>query len=286
MRCRHFPRPCIPASGPRTLASRRGATQEGRDPGHTLQTDTRLRRQRIRLRLAALALYITAIELNASPRPPQSLKFPRNIRGEVLYRFGGHDEDKESTAFLLGSLGPDVPAGFAKSFDIVIGNPPWTRLRDERSVDAKAKSRPAKSVTDELNREFTGIGRRVLQARGFPELAKRYRNPDKNPDLPFLWRSTEWAKDDGVISLAMHARLFMRGTGNGRDAWISVLRSIRITGILNGSDLRKSAVWEGMDAPFCLFFARNSLPEHEPYFQFASPDYEPDLNGRGRIRID
>jgi len=57
------------------------------------------------LRLAALALYITAIELNASPRPPQALKFPRNLRGEVLYRFGG-DEVESKQAFPLGSLGP------------------------------------------------------------------------------------------------------------------------------------------------------------------------------------
>ena len=238
------------------------------------------------LRLAALALYITAIELTASPRPPQSLKFSRNIRGEVLYRFGGDNQASQSTTFLLGSLGPEVPTEFANSFDIVIGNPPWTRLRDDRADDGSAEARTAASVTAELNREFTNIGRHVLEDRGFPELAACYQNPDKNPDLPFLWRSTEWAKEDGVIALAMHARLLMRGSGPGRNAWVGILRSIRITGILNGSDLRKSAVWEGMDAPFCLIFARNSLPEHEQQFQFASPDYEPDLNGRGRIRID
>ena len=84
----------------------------------------------------------------------------------------------------------------------------------------------------------------------------------------------------------MHARLFMRSKGPGRTAWLNVLKSIRVTGMLNGSDLRKTAAWEGMDAPFCLFFARNSAPESGPEFQFASPDYEPDLNGRGRIRID
>src|SRR5256885_6524634 len=43
------------------------------------------------LRLAALGLYITAIELNASPRPPQALKFPRNLRNEVLCRFGSDE---------------------------------------------------------------------------------------------------------------------------------------------------------------------------------------------------
>ncbi len=91
------------------------------------------------LRLAALALYITAIELNASPRPPRALKFPRNLRGEVLHRFGDQDDAAERPAvFPLGSLGPEVPREFDKTFDIVIGNPPWTRLRDRTR---KAKTR-------------------------------------------------------------------------------------------------------------------------------------------------
>ena len=240
------------------------------------------------LRLAALGLYITAIELNASPRPPQSLKFPRNLRGEVLHRFGSEETgSKKPVAFPLGSLGPEVSHDFDKTFDIVIGNPPWTRLRESKSDDDDVPDdSPGKSATDELNKEFTAIGRRVLEARGFPDMAKKYRNPDKNPDLPFLWRATEWAKDGGVIALAMHPRLFMRGRGPGRDAWVEILRCVEVTGILNGTDLRKTAAWEGMDAPFSVIFARNSLPKENSRFQFACPVHEPELNSWGRFRID
>jgi len=153
------------------------------------------------LRLAALALYITAIELTASPRPPQALKFPRNLRGEVLCRFGG-----------AASQGK-------QAFLIVIGNPPWTRLRDDKDEGGNAAdTKASKSATDALNKAFTAIGRRVLTARGLDDLAKRFQNPDKNPDLPFLWRATEWAKDGGVIALAMPARLFGRTAGTGFEA--------------------------------------------------------------------
>ncbi len=236
------------------------------------------------LRLAALALYITAIELNASPRPPQVLKFPRNLRGEVLYRFGGNENAQtESGSFPLGSLGPEVSRDFDGTFDIVIGNPPWKRLRDDKDEDATNK-KVSKSATDALNDEFTAIGERVLAARGFPDLAKRYENPDKNPDLPFLWRAMEWAKPGGVIALAMPARLF--GYGTGIKAWRTVLRSVEVTGLVNGADLRKTPVWDGIDMPFCIFFARNAKPGPDHRFLYAAPSYERGLNDRGRFRID
>lgn len=237
------------------------------------------------LRLAALALYITAIELNASPRPPQALKFPRNLRGEVLCRFGG-EQVEEKQAFPLGSLGPDVSPDFDKTFDIVIGNPPWTRLRDDKEGNDDAHKKATKSATDELNKEFTAIGSRVLAARGLDDLAKRFQNPDKNPDLPFLWRAMEWAKDGGIIALAMPARLFGRTSGKGFEAWRAVLYSVEVTGIINGADLRKTAVWEGIDMPFCVFFARNAKPAPDHRFHYSAPTYERELNGRGRFRID
>jgi hypothetical protein len=238
------------------------------------------------LRLAALALYITAIELNASPRPPQALKFPRNLRGEVLYRFGGDAVDAKQT-FPLGSLGPEVSNDFEKMFDIVIGNPPWTRLRDDKDeADDSADKKTRKSPTDELNKAFTAIGKRVLVKRGLADLAERYQNPDKNPDLPFLWRAMEWAKEGGVIALAMPARLFGRTSGKGFDAWRALLQSVEVTGLVNGADLRWSAVWKDVKFPFCVFFARNKKPGRDHRFYYAAPVNEPEPNGQARFRID
>jgi hypothetical protein len=240
------------------------------------------------LRLAALSLYITAIELNASPRPPQALKFPRNLRGEVLHRFGAQaDADEQAAVFPLGSLGPNVPAELDKTFDIVIGNPPWTRLRVQKEEgEDETETKERRSAIRAVNAEFSEIGRRVLTARGFADLAKRYENPDNNPDLPFLWRATEWAKNGGIIALAMPARLFGRTSGKGLEAWRAILRSIEVTGLINGADLRKTPVWEGIDMPFCVFFACNRTPGVGHRFQYAAPSYEPDLNGEGRFRID
>ena len=242
------------------------------------------------LRLAALSLYITAIEMNGTPRPPKALKFPKNLRNTVLHYFGNAPTDAEkASGFVIGSLGPDVPRTFDKSFDIVIGNPPWTRLREEESqrTEENVTARSSKKIkTDVLNDTFTEIGCRVLRAKGLDELAVTYENPDKNPDLPFLWRVTEWAKDDGLIALAMPARIFGRTSGNGYEAWKAILRSISITGIINGADLRWSSVWKGIKIPFCLFFARNSQPSRNHRFYYSSPINEPQMNSLGRFRLD
>jgi len=119
------------------------------------------------LRLAALSLYITAIELNGTPRPPKSLKFPKPLQDVVLHN---HRRPAEQMVrgFVMGSLRSDLPDNFNGRFDMVIGNPPWSRLKGDHT-------------------KFSKLTRQILIDRGFRDIAQTYRNPDNNPDLPFLW---------------------------------------------------------------------------------------------------
>lgn len=210
------------------------------------------------LRLAALALYITAIELNATPRPPKSLKFPRNLRGTVLHHFGeeaaakAYPDNADEAAFqsLLGSLG-ELPQkadieSFDAAFDLVIGNPPWTRLRDElpetRQKKTGSNRKDKTSPTVAANKAFTAIAHQVLKERDLNHLVGDYKNPDKAPDVPFLWRATQWAKPGGTISYALHARLFLHTQDKKSIAWHAIQETVAITGIINGADLRQTAV--------------------------------------------
>lgn len=245
------------------------------------------------LRLAALSLYITAIEVNGSPSPPEALKFPRNLGGEVLHLFEGPEVDVEAPgmdrpSLALGSLGSRVPKEFDNSFDIVIGNPPWTRLRED--ADRGQEIRPAKrrkdKITDHMDAAFTQIGSRALRARGLDGIASGYKNPDKNPDLPFLWRATEWAREGGQIAFVLPARVFLHATERGSAPWMAVLEAVHLTGLINGSDLRKTGVWDGMDIPWCLLFARNTRPPAEHRFYYLTPRKEVASNRGGRFRID
>ena len=237
------------------------------------------------LRLAALALYITAIEVNGTTRPPKILKFPRALKGEVLHNFSPRDEEERRHGFVLGSLAPDVPEHFDRKFDVVLGNPPWTRLRAKPQEGVDRHQEKIRNAS--INRQFTKIARRALAARCIESFEiKAYKNPDNNPDLPFLWRATEWAKPGGMVALVLPARIILKQSAPGQLAREALLRGLTVTGILNCSDLEKTAVWPNMDLPFMLLFARNkaSPPQHQ--FSFVTPIRENALSKRAEFRLD
>ena len=215
------------------------------------------------LRFAALGLYLLSIELDPNPRPVDKLRFD-DLRGMVLHRVkqAGEDEGKE-----LGSLGPLVGKEHAGRYDLVIGNPPWasgTKLPEWGFVRATVGRIAA--------------GRKI--ANTSPPL------PNEGLDLPFVWRAMEWAKPDGQIAFALHARLLFQ-QGDGMPAARKALfEALDVTSIINGAELRKTKVWPQISAPFCILFATNRKPGVGAGFRFISPRIEGSLNGAGTMRID
>lgn len=137
-----------------------------------------------------------------------------------------------------------------------------------------------------MNAEFTAISRRALKARKCLGTADDYENPDHNPDLPFLWRATEWVRPDGLIAMALPARIILKQGGKGKEARDAVLQALAVTGILNGSDLEETPVWPNMKLPFMLFFARNAVPKPDHSFHFVTPTRENRLSSIGQFRVD
>jgi len=226
------------------------------------------------LRLAALGLYITVIELNEITTPPSAHHATKALQGLVLFDQRTTEERKQS-GFVLGSLGDAVDAKtFDGTFDVVVGNPPWSVVRDKKR-------------SKELDRIGTGVACRVLKARGLDDVAASYANPGGVPDLPFLWRAAEWAKPGGILAFAVDARFILKQTPPGikaRNAWF---QAMQVTGILNGSDLEETAVWKDMKMPWVLMWSRNEKPDLDTHaFHLVTPIREDELAQRGQFRLD
>jgi type I restriction-modification system DNA methylase subunit len=227
------------------------------------------------LKLAALSLYLTALELDPDPFPPEKLVFAP-LLGNVLFNARRPGEDFPYELPVLGSLGPAIDARHDKQYDLTIGNPPWTPWTGKGSDD----------LNKQVSEIIQGIARRRDPERLKEAAAGTYKNARKVSDLPFMWKAMEWAKPGGVIALAMSARiLFSRNhaVASNREA---LFKALRITGILNGTALRRTKVWPTIKAPFCLMFAINRIPDDQEVFQFISPEIDFGCNENGRMRID
>lgn len=223
------------------------------------------------LTLAALGLYLSAIEVDPEPLPASKLKFDRNLIGTVLHNVRGDDESWEASSAVMGSLGSKVGPEHNFNYDVVIGNPPWS------SFPAELRDKLSQVIREvALKRDPERLG----------DIAQTHENPDQVPDLPFVWKSMEWAKKGGVIAFALHARFLFKSRPIGAKARNHLFRALNVTGILNAAELRQTGVWPGISAPFCLLFARNEVPNETNYFHYISPHIETSLNGLGRFRID
>lgn len=234
------------------------------------------------LRFSALGLYLAAIEFDPSPEPVQKLKF-KNLRETTLHLFEKMGSDDEAIEEIgsggrkapvkmldvshLGSLGPNVPSRYDGIFDIVLGNPPWSKAPGNLSL------KPVQEVVDEIvNTRAKDVG-----AVGIPE---------RSLDIAFLWRATRWAKPGGRIAFAMHARLLFLHNEEASQSRKGIFQSLDVQAVINGADLRGTAVWPNIAAQFCLLIARNRRASPGGGFRFLSPRRETGLNASGVMRID
>ncbi len=220
------------------------------------------------LKLAALSLYLTALELDPNPHPPKKLKFPQPLRKKVLFCF--RDKNDKSDKPVIGSLG--ASAEFNGKYDLVIGNPPWSSISGKDYPD--------------LIKLYTYTIKKVAENRGLTDIAESYKNPDGDPDLPFIWKAMEWVKKDGIISFALHSRILFKQRKDGKKARDALFKAVQINGIMNCSNLSDTKVWENIGQPFFLLFAKNEIPDQDSQFYFISPYYEKTLNSKGRMRIN
>ena len=216
------------------------------------------------LNIAALSLYLAALELDPKPSPLTDLKFKKLI-GSVLRLV---DKDELGNQTDLGSLSQPIIQGFRGHFDIVVGNPPWTGF----------KGRAAKSLNGALAQLIPHEDDNTAEVGS---VVARY----GSPDIAFLLAAKQWAKSTGAIALALHGRFLFQ-----QDAYAlrhHVFSTLKVTGIMNFAALRQDKrLWPTNDAPFILLVAENLRPDPLDRFYFISPRQEPQLAAVGQFRVD
>lgn len=215
------------------------------------------------MRFAALGLYLISIEIDPVPEPVEKLRFNRNLRGHVLHDLNANSEDG------LGSLGSAVGQRHQHQYDLVIGNPPWS------SATGLGHWSIVKNIVGGIAQERLGTGIELDSLL-----------PNEVLDLPFVWRSMEWAKPNGQIAFALHSRLLFQQSDGMPSARSALFNALDVTGVINGTELRSTKVWPVVLAPFCLLFARNCPPLPDAVFRFVTPRLEESLNRAGIMRID
>lgn len=232
------------------------------------------------LKVAALSLYLAALDLDPSPQPLSDLTF-KHLLGKVLHCVNDTSLglSKADGPHGLGSLSPylnpkypdlltqdQVPKNKPK-FDIVVGNPPWTSVSGERGALLE------RVVRDSI----TAAG---LSPGPTSKNLLRYQTPDQ----PFLWKATQWVEEGGAIALLLDAGLLFQPESQRMRNLI--FQAVRVTGILNGTALRQTMVWPTVSAQFCLLVAKNEKPHEGDSFYYINPNVEPAFNDRGFFRID
>lgn len=235
------------------------------------------------LNLAALTLYLTSIELDANPAPPEKLRFSEPLIGTVLHKVGDHSKPM-SVDDVLGSL-RDLPELKGK-FDIAVGNPPWTSISFSKLIDDTPENSSEELSKDPLGDKIESIANKRLQGSGVQ--SPQYAHPDKVPDLAFLWKATEWVREGGVISMIMHQRLLTKQSEKWKQARRDLFEAIELSGFLDASEFvnHEKLLWPGIEAPFCIVFARNCRPGPDHRSLFLSLVVEPVLTKRRQLRID
>lgn len=233
------------------------------------------------LRLAALALYLTALELDPDPDTAVGDCF-EDLRAKGVLRNVGPERTVGDVP-PIGSLARDCASDLRGCFDVVVGNPPWTAWAAKGESDREKKSNKRRIAEQRSEVEVT-VTEILRERTGDPTIA--FTMIQNEPDVAMLWCATRWARPGGIIALALHAHILFRRTTEGLAALDTLLRGLTVTAILNGAALRETKVWPQHKAPFALLFALNHRADERTAFAFVSPMLDASLNRDGYVRVD
>ena len=194
------------------------------------------------LGIAAFSLYLAALELDEEPiNDIEDLKFDHLI-GKTLFE--------------ADALADELPkAILAESFDAVVGNPPWTFVK-----------------------QHEGSPKRVHDDHA------TFR-PRRSPDQAFLQLATRLTGNSGRIGTIMKATPFFSKDVHAVKARSAFFRRLAPVALINLSSLRRENLFPNAVGPALLFFARCALQTDPDRLLVGSIPWTPDFKRTGVFQI-
>ena len=152
------------------------------------------------VRVAAFSLYLTALELDPDPQPPEALRFEPLI-GWTLHIGDAWEIDKQSEA-QPALIEGDAP----RKFDVIVGNPPWS-YRGKTSTAA----------------------RRLRTGRDGPRAPR-------GESLDFVFRALDFASDATRFGLVLSTVQFFSRSGTGASAARQIIEKLSPVTLVNLSN--------------------------------------------------
>ncbi len=194
------------------------------------------------LAIAAFSLYLAALEFDDEPIvDARDLKFDRLI-GETLFEADTLELDSQPTV-LKGR----------RTFDAVVGNPPWTYDREQ------------------------------LRARDPHDSATA--RPRRSPDQAFLGVAASLAGESGKIGMILKATPFFSLDDFARAAREPLLQQLAPVALVNLSALREYGLFPEARAPALLFFSRCALMQGPRDVLTGSIPWTPDFPRSGKLSV-
>lgn len=194
------------------------------------------------LGIAAFSLYLAALELDDEPVSDiADLKFDKLI---------------DRTLFEADSLSESLPKALtAKSFHAVVGNPPWTFVRQQDPAPRRA------SNDDNTLR------------------------PRRSPDQAFLGLAARLAGDSGRIGMVMKATPFFSKDVHAVKARNAILKRLTPAALINLSYLRREGLFPDALGPALIFFSRCALAADPKRLLVGSIPWTPDFRRTGVFQV-
>lgn len=207
--------------------------------------------------IAAFSLCLTAFELDPVPNSRHQLKFKNELRGRTLFVADAFDPEAsfhDSSAFA------------EKKFDVVVGNPPWTRPTGPRSVSPSGEQRYVEYCRKKRPNPIT-----------LP-----YRNP---PDQAFVWRSRDFGRHDARIGMILEGKRFFSHEDQSLLAKRELLRSFEPKLLVNLAALHDQKLFPTAKQPAIVLLAANRESDDRASFPFVSVEFSRPFRKHGILQV-